>query len=95
MGGDPKHAFSHVRERGLSKLADYPYIDSYATCKYDEATMKAVEVDEFKIFKYPLGRDLALMVCQGAVSVNFFINDCIKNYESGIITDTNGECGCS
>mmetsp|Transcript_55840 Transcript_55840/g.76959 ORF Transcript_55840/g.76959 Transcript_55840/m.76959 type:complete len:97 (+) Transcript_55840:872-1162(+) len=23
------------------------------------------------------------------------MNDCIKNYESGIITDTNGECGCS
>ena len=57
--------------------------------------MKAFELEEFKIFEYPLGLDLAKLVCQGAVSSNFFINDCIKNYKSGIITDANGECGCS
>ena len=35
------------------------------------------------------------LVCQGAVSVNFFMNDCIKNYSSGVLTDGNDECGCS
>ena len=35
------------------------------------------------------------LVCLGAVSVPFFMNDCIKNYESGILTDNNNECGCS
>lgn len=57
--------------------------------------MKAFELDDFKIFEYPLNQDLAMLVCQGSVSVSFYINDCIKNYESGIITDFNGECGCS
>ncbi len=42
-----------------------------------------------------MNEDLALLVCQGAVSTGFFINDCIKNYESGILTDFNNECGCS
>ena len=28
-------------------------------------------------------------------SVNFFMNDCIKNYSSGVLTDNNDECGCS
>jgi len=57
--------------------------------------MKAFELDDFKIFEYPLNEDLAMLVCQGAVSVSFYINDCIKNYESGIITDFDDECGCS
>ena len=25
----------------------------------------------------------------------FFMNDCIKNYKSGILTDANDECGCT
>ena len=57
--------------------------------------MNAYQLDDFKIFSYPLNEDLALLVCQGAVSVGFFINDCIKNYASGILTDFNNECGCS
>ena len=39
--------------------------------------------------------DLQKLVCQGAVSASIRINDCIKNYESGIITDKGGVCGCS
>ena len=35
------------------------------------------------------------LVCQGAVSIHFYVNDCIKNYASGIITDFEGECDCS
>lgn len=35
------------------------------------------------------------LVCQGAVSIPFYINDCIKNYSGGIITDHKNECGCS
>ena len=95
MGGDPKNAFTHVKDNGLAKFSDYPYKDKFGACRYKAKHMKAFELEEFKIFEYPLGLDLAKLVCQGAVSSNFFINDCIKNYESGIITDTNGECGCS
>ena len=57
--------------------------------------MKAFQIEDFKIFAYPLKEDLAKLVCHGAVSAGFFMNDCIKNYSSGILTDFNGECGCS
>ena len=39
--------------------------------------------------------DLRKLLCQGVVSVGIRINDCIKSYSSGIITDLEGECGCS
>lgn len=29
------------------------------------------------------------------MSVAFYINDCIKQYAGGIITDTHNECGCT
>lgn len=57
--------------------------------------MKAFQLDAFKVYEYPLNEDLAKLVCQGSVSVSFYINDCIKNYKSGIITDFEDECGCS
>lgn len=34
-------------------------------------------------------------MCKGAVSVPFYVTECIKSYAGGIITDNNGECGCS
>ena len=57
--------------------------------------MNAYQLEEFKVFEYPLNEDLARLVCQGTVSVSFYINDCIKNYSSGIITDFDNECGCT
>jgi len=47
------------------------------------------------MFSRVLNSDMKSLVCQGAVSVPFYINDCIKSYKSGIISDNNGECGCS
>jgi hypothetical protein len=35
------------------------------------------------------------LVCHGTVSVSIRINDCIKNYKSGVIYDGDGKCGCS
>ena len=40
-------------------------------------------------------RDLSRLVCGGVVTVSMRINNCIKNYESGIIDDREGACGCS
>jgi hypothetical protein len=39
--------------------------------------------------------DLERLVCHGVISVSMRINDCIKNYKGGIITDKDGVCGCS
>lgn len=41
--------------------------------------------------------DLEKLVCQGTVSVSMRINDCIKNYQSGVIYDGGNSttCGCS
>ena len=57
--------------------------------------MKAYELEEFKLFERVVNTDMKTLVCQGAISVPFYVNDCIKNYASGIITDNHGECGCS
>ena len=95
MGGDPKHAFSYVREHGLANTSDYPYEDKLGSCRYDTDSMQAFKVEEFKIFSYPLNTDLKKLVCQGSVSTGFFINECIKNYAGGIIKDNEGQCGCS
>ena len=63
FGGDPKYAFDYIRSHGLASSADYPYIDSFNKCRYDEDKMKAFELDDFKIFSYPLAQDLKKLVC--------------------------------
>jgi C1A family cysteine protease len=39
--------------------------------------------------------DLMRLSCKGVVSVGIRINNCIKNYQSGILYDGDGSCGCS
>jgi len=58
------------------------------TCEYDPETMKEVGISDFKIFERLLNEDLKRLTCQGALSTYFYINECIKNYSSGIITDS-------
>lgn len=56
----------------------------------------AFKIDAFKAWERPTTADMEKLVCQGAVSVSIRINDCIKNYQSGIIYDgENSTCGCS
>jgi hypothetical protein len=57
--------------------------------------MRAVGISDFKVFMQVRNEDMKHLLCQGAVSVPFYINDCIKNYSGGIITDTFNECGCT
>ena len=83
-----------MKENGITLSENYPYIDKLKPCSYDEST-KAYQLDDFKIFSNVLNKDMRKLVCQGAVSVNFFMNDCIKQYASGVLTDNNDECGCS
>lgn len=54
MGGEPKHAFRYAKENGTSTFADYPYIDGLGACQYEEDDLKAFQIDDFKVFKYPL-----------------------------------------
>ena len=42
-----------------------------------------------------LRRDLWKLVCSNPVAVSIRINDCIKQYSSGVITDFDNECGCT
>lgn len=40
--------------------------------------------------------DLETLVCNGPVSISLRINDCIKNYQKGVIYDgPDSDCGCS
>ncbi len=54
-----------------------------------------MKISDFKIFEQIRNDDLKTLACQGAISVYFHINDCIKNYSGGIITDFHKECDCS
>ena len=63
FGGDPKHAFDYIRTHGLASSEDYPYVDKFGKCRYDEAKMNAFKLDDFKIFSYPLRHDLGKLVC--------------------------------
>jgi hypothetical protein len=39
--------------------------------------------------------DLERLACHGVVSVGIRINDCTKNYVSGIMYDGDDSCGCT
>lgn len=95
MGGEALYAYRYVKENGLALEKDYPYKDRLRECTYSQEDMKSVEIGDFKVFQRINNTDLKHLVCLGAVSVPFYINDCIKNYASGIITDTHNECGCT
>lgn len=94
MGGKAQFAYRYVKENGLALSKDYPYKNKLRPCAY-EPEMKAVGIKDFKMFEQVRNDDLKKLSCQGAISTYFYINDCIKNYSSGIITDFNNECGCS
>lgn len=88
------YAYRYVKENGLALSSDYPYKNKLRACEYTPE-MKAVGMKDFKIFEQLRNDDLKKLTCQGAVSIYFYINDCIKNYSDGIITDFENECGCS
>ena len=94
-GGEALYAYRYVQKNGLALSEDYPYRNKYRGCSYDKETMLAVTIKDFKVFQRINNEDLKVLVCHGAVSVPFYINDCIKNYSHGVITDFHGECGCT
>jgi hypothetical protein len=53
------------------------------------------KIDTYKVYENMNNEDLERLVCRGVVAVGIRINDCIKNYKEGIITDLNEECGCT
>mmetsp|Transcript_38131 Transcript_38131/g.36484 ORF Transcript_38131/g.36484 Transcript_38131/m.36484 type:complete len:109 (-) Transcript_38131:162-488(-) len=74
----------------------YPYIDEqHDECLYEKERDKVFDIDMFKVYEYMTNEDLKRLACRGAVSVNVRINDCIKNYESGVIYDGDNSCDCS
>lgn len=95
MGGEALYAYRYIRENGLALAKDYPYVNKLRTCSYYPEAMKSVGITDFKVFQRITNEDMKHLVCQGAVSVPFYINDCIKNYTGGIITDSYNECGCT
>ena len=81
---------------GLTSAEKYPYQDKKNDeCLYDEKEDKIFSLDFFKAYEYVTIEDLKRLSCHGAVAVNVRINDCIKNYKSGIIFDGDKSCGCS
>lgn len=94
FGGKQIYSFNYTLNNGLMYEKDYPYTDSYDTCKYNPEK-KAFGIDGFKAYNHLIQHDLEKLVCQGVVGVPMRINDCIKHYHSGIIDDREGLCGCS
>lgn len=95
LGGKAQFAYRYVKNNGLALGSDYPYKNKLRFCQYDYEKMHAVRISDFKIFEQLLNEDLKHLSCQGGLSSYFYINECIKNYSDGIITDFNNECGCS
>ncbi|TNV77595.1 hypothetical protein FGO68_gene1842 [Halteria grandinella] len=99
VGGRREHAFKYVQDNGIAFEGNYPLVsDDYGKldCKYDATTENAFQITSFKAYERVTTTDLETLVCQGPVSISLRINDCIKNYHSGIIFDGPGsDCGCS
>ena len=72
----------------------YPYLNRNDECNYNSNDV-VFKIDHYKVYNYMNNRDLERLVCQGAVSAAIRINNCIKSYQSGIIDDRDGKCGCS
>lgn len=88
------YAFNYVKENGISLEQNHPYKNDFSgSCDYNQETQKAYQIDEFKVYERIINWDLERLVCQNAVAVPIFINDCFKNYKCGILT--NEECNCN
>lgn len=94
LGGKAQYAYRYVKENGLALSSAYPYKNKLRACEFTPE-MKAVGMKDFKMFEQVRNDDLKKLTCQGAISTYFYINDCIKNYSGGIITDFEEECDCS
>ena len=49
-GGGALFAYRYVLENGLALESDYPYLNKLRDCKYEESTMKAATIKDFKVF---------------------------------------------
>lgn len=76
-------------------MQKYPYKNKQEECGYNKTTDMLFKIDAFKAYERMNNADLEKLVCQGAVSVSIRINNCIKNYKSGILHDEDGKCGCT
>ena len=63
-------------------------------CTYDQSTM-VFKPDGYKAYNHLTKKDLEKLSCEGVVAVGMRINLCIKHYQTGIIDDRKGDCGCS
>jgi hypothetical protein len=65
-------------------------------CVYEERHQGIFYIGGFKAFERMLIPDLEKLVCNSPVSVSLRVNQCLKDYQSGIIFDGDGSaCGCS
>ena len=79
----------------MTLASNYPYENRQGECRYTESEHKVYLGEDFKAYEAVSNREMEKLVCHGTVSVSIRINDCIKNYKSGIIYDGDGKCGCS
>jgi len=80
LGGRREHAFNYTINEGVTSLDKYPYENANGECKYEKEKDMVFQIDHFKVYENMINDDLWKLVCQGAVSASFRINDCIKNY---------------
>lgn len=81
---------------GLTTAEKYPYLNKQnEKCSYNVDTDQDFTIDAYKVYEYMTNEDLMRLACRGVVSVGIRINNCIKNYESGVLYDGDGVCGCS
>lgn len=98
MGGRRQFAFNYTSVMGVTTVDNYPSVQGGVKedCRYDKKKQMMFKIDGFKAWERITNSDLETLACQGPVSVSLRINDCVKDYVSGIIFDGPGSsCGCS
>eukprot|EP00347_Sterkiella_histriomuscorum_P022988 403336383 len=95
IGGRRQFSFNYTLQEGATLASNYPYQNKQNYCTYKKETDNFYQISAFKAFEKINNADLEKLVCQGTVSISIRINDCIKNYKSGVLYDGDGSCGCS
>ena len=49
-GGQAQYALRYVKEYGIALRSEYPYESEFKECRYDEQSMKAFGIQDFKYF---------------------------------------------
>ncbi|KAK9883497.1 hypothetical protein WA026_001671 [Henosepilachna vigintioctopunctata] len=83
-GGDMNMAFLYVKDKGIEKELDYPYVAHQGTCKQEGAELYVAEYMNIKPTEDALKEAVANI---GPISVAIEASSQLQNYVSGVFLD--------